>query len=36
VQPAELGRALGERRLVSARLTHNAKHLFNHAGPAPR
>ncbi len=36
VQPAELGRALGERRLVSARLTHNAKHLFHHAGPAPR
>jgi AAA+ superfamily predicted ATPase len=36
VQPAELGRALGERRLISARLVKNAKHTSDHAGPTQR
>lgn len=36
VQPTELGRALGERRLVSARLAQNAKHSSNHAGSTIR
>ncbi len=36
VQPAELGQALGERRLISARLAQNAKHSSNHAGSATR
>jgi AAA+ superfamily predicted ATPase len=36
VQPAELGRALEERRLISAKLAQNIKHLSNHAGPTAR
>jgi AAA+ superfamily predicted ATPase len=36
VQPAELGRALGERRLISGRLAQNAKHSSNHAGSTTR
>lgn len=32
VQRAELGRALGERRLISTKLAQNNKHLSNHAG----
>ncbi len=36
VQPVELGRALEERRLISARLAKNAKHSSNHAGPTQR
>jgi len=36
VQPAELGRALGERRLISERLAQNAKHASNHAGSTTR
>jgi AAA+ superfamily predicted ATPase len=35
VQPAELGRALEERRLVSAKLAQN-KHSASHAGPRSR
>jgi len=36
VQPAELGRALEERRLISAKLAQNTKHLSSHAGSTPR
>lgn len=36
VQRAELGRALGERRLISAKLAQNNKHLPNHAGSSQR
>jgi AAA+ superfamily predicted ATPase len=36
VQPAELGRALEERRLISAKLAQNAKHSSTHAGSTPR
>ena len=36
VQPAELGRALEERRLVSAKLAQNSKHSSNHAGSTSR
>jgi SpoVK/Ycf46/Vps4 family AAA+-type ATPase len=36
VQPAELGRALEERRLISARLARNAKHSSSHAGTTQR
>lgn len=36
VQPAELGRALEERRLISARLAKNTKHTSNHAGSTTR
>ncbi|GHC81596.1 ATPase [Pseudorhodoferax aquiterrae] len=36
VQPAELAQALGERRLISARLTQNSKHLSAHAGSTTR
>ncbi len=37
VQPAELGRALEERRLISAKLVqNNTKHSSNHAGSSPR
>ena len=32
VQRTELGRALGERRLISTKLAQNNKHLSNHAG----
>ncbi len=36
VQPAELGRALEERRLVNAKLAQNSKHSSNHAGSKSR
>ena len=36
VQRAELGRALGERRLISTKLAQNNKHLSNHAGSSQR
>ena len=36
VQPAELGRALGERRLISAKLAQNSKHSSAHAGSTSR
>lgn len=36
VQPAELGRALEERRLITAKLAQNAKHSSSHAGPSPK
>jgi len=36
VQPAELGRALEERRLVSGKLAQNSKHSSNHAGSKSR
>lgn len=36
VQPVELGRALEERRLISAKLAQNNKHTSNHAGKNPR
>ena len=36
VQRVELGRALEERRLISAKLTQNNKHTSNHAGTNPR
>jgi AAA+ superfamily predicted ATPase len=36
VQRVELGRALGERRLISAKLTQNNKHTSNHAGTSSR
>ena len=36
VQPAELGRALEERRLISAKLARNAKHSSSHAGSISR
>ena len=36
VQPAELGRALEERSLISARLAQNTKHSSSHAGSTPR
>lgn len=36
VQPAELGRALEERRLISAKLAQNTAHASNHAGTNPR
>ena len=36
VHPAELGRALEERRLVSAKLAQNSKHSSNHAGSTSR
>jgi len=36
VQPAELGRALEERRLISAKLAQNIKHLSSPAGSTPR
>jgi SpoVK/Ycf46/Vps4 family AAA+-type ATPase len=36
VQRAELGRALGERRLISTKLAQNNKHLSNHAGSNQR
>ena len=36
VQRVELGRALGERRLISSKLAQNNKHLLNHAGSSPR
>ena len=36
VQRAELGRALEERRLISAKLTQNNKHMSNHAGTSSR
>lgn len=36
VQPAELRRALEERRRISAKLVQNSKHTSRHAGPAPR
>jgi AAA+ superfamily predicted ATPase len=35
VQPAELGRALEERRLISAKLAQNTKHASSHAGSTP-
>jgi AAA+ superfamily predicted ATPase len=36
VHPAELGRALEERRLVSAKLAQNSKHSSNNAGSTSR
>lgn len=36
VQRAELGRALEERRLISAKLAKNSMHASNHAGPNTR
>lgn len=36
VQRTELGRALGERRLISTKLVQNNKHLSNHAGSNQR
>ena len=36
VQRVELGHALGERRLISTKLTQNKKHMSNHAGTSPR
>lgn len=36
VQPAALGRALEERRLIAERLAKNTKHPSTHAGSAPR
>ena len=36
VQRAELGRALEERRLISAKLAQNNKHTSNHAGTSSR
>lgn len=36
VQRVELGRALEERRLISAKLTQNNKHTSNHAGTSSR
>jgi SpoVK/Ycf46/Vps4 family AAA+-type ATPase len=36
VQRVELGRALEERRIISAKLTKNHKHTPNHDGTAPR
>jgi SpoVK/Ycf46/Vps4 family AAA+-type ATPase len=36
VQPAELGRALEERRLISAKLAQNTMHSSSHAGSTPR
>ena len=36
VQGVELGRALGERRLINLKLTQNNKHMPNHAGTNPR
>lgn len=36
VQRAELGRALEERRLISAKLAKNSMHTSNHAGPNTR
>ena len=36
VQRAELGRALEERRLISAKLAQNNKHTSNHAGTSTR
>lgn len=36
VQRTELGRALGERRLISTKLAQNNKHLSNHAGSIQR
>lgn len=36
VQPAELGRALEERRLITAKLAQNTKHSSIHAGSTPR
>jgi SpoVK/Ycf46/Vps4 family AAA+-type ATPase len=36
VQRVELGRALGERRLINAKLAQNNKHTLNHAGTNPR
>lgn len=36
VLPAELGRALGERRLISAKLAQNSKHSSHHAGSTSR
>jgi SpoVK/Ycf46/Vps4 family AAA+-type ATPase len=36
VQRVELGRALEERRLISAKLAQNNKHTSNHAGTNPR
>lgn len=36
VQRIELGRALEDRRLISAKLTQNNKHTSNHAGTIPR
>jgi SpoVK/Ycf46/Vps4 family AAA+-type ATPase len=36
VQPAEMGRALEERRLISAKLAKNSMHASNHPGPNTR
>jgi SpoVK/Ycf46/Vps4 family AAA+-type ATPase len=36
VQPAQLGRALEERRLISAKLAKKSKHSSNHAGSTSR
>lgn len=36
VQRVELGRALGERRLINVKLAQNNKHTPNHAGTSPR
>jgi SpoVK/Ycf46/Vps4 family AAA+-type ATPase len=36
VQRIELGRALEERRIISAKLTKNHEHTPNHAGTAPK
>jgi len=36
VQRAELGRAFGERRLISTKLAQNNRHLSNHAGSSQR
>jgi AAA+ superfamily predicted ATPase len=36
VQPAELARALAERRLISAKLAQNSKHSCNNAGSTAR
>ena len=36
VQGVELGRALGERRVINLKLTQNNKHMPNHAGTNPR
>lgn len=36
VQPAELRRALEERRLISAKLAHNSKHSSNNGGSTTR
>jgi len=36
VQRVELGRALEERRVISAKLARNNKHTSNNAGTSPR